>query len=102
MVGTYTKKAQSFEQDLLWSVLDQVAVEHILAMARDNWGLNAAAAWPAIQEQARLGRLSAYRDEGSPVPVDLTQISLDTAGQDHVLFVEPTEATFTRLREIGA
>jgi hypothetical protein len=23
------------------------------------------------------------------------------AGQDHVLFVEPTEATFARLREIG-
>jgi hypothetical protein len=93
----YTSKARTFEQDLLWSVLDHVAVEHILAMARDDWGLDAATAWAAVQEQARLGRLRAYRES---VPVDLTKMTLDQAAEDHVLFVEPTEATFARLNEM--
>jgi len=101
METPYTKKAPTFEQDLLWSVLDQVAVEHILAMAHDSWGVDPAAAWAAIQEQAKLGRLSAYRGGGSPTSVDLARISLDEASQDHWLFVEPTKATFTRLNEIG-
>jgi hypothetical protein len=37
------------------------------------------------------------------VPVDLASASLDAAGQeDYALFVEPTEATYAKLREIGA
>jgi hypothetical protein len=102
MAAPRTRKARSFEQDLLWSVLDQDAVPHILAMAHDSWGLDSAAAWTALREQATLGRLRAYRNEGSPAPVDLAQAPLDEAGQDYKLFVEPTEATFARLREIGA
>jgi hypothetical protein len=33
--------ALSFEQDLLWSVLDQDAIPHILVMAADNWAIKA-------------------------------------------------------------
>lgn len=82
MTSPYTRKAPTFEQDLLWSVLDHVAVEHNLAMAHDSWGVDAAAAWAAVQAQARLGRLVAYRGEGSHPPVDLAQMSLYEARHD--------------------
>ena len=94
-------QAHSFEQDLLWSVLDQDAVPHILEMARDHWGVDAATAWAALREQATLGRLKAYRGTGPFIPVDFTKIRFEGAGQDYELFVEPTEATHARLSEIG-
>jgi hypothetical protein len=101
MESTDTKRARSFEQDLLWSVLDQDAVPHILNMARDHWGLDAATAWAALQQQAVLGRLRAYRGMGPFTPADLAALSLAEAAQDFVLFVEPTEATHARLAELG-
>lgn len=97
----YTSRATSFEQDLLWSVLDQDAVPHILAMAHGHWGLNSEAAWAAVQQQAARGRLRAYRDDGSFTPVDPALLSLDEVAQDYQLFVEPTDATHARLKEIG-
>lgn len=98
----YTSRASSFEQDLLWSVLDQDAVPHILAMAHSHWGINFEAAWAVLQQQAALGRLRTYRDGGSFTPVDPASLSLDKVAQDYQLFVEPTDATLVRLREIGA
>ena len=95
-------RARSLEQDLLWSVLDQDAVPSILAMARDHWSVDAAVAWAALERQAALGRLRAYRGTGPFTPVDLAQVAFAEAEQDHELFVEPTEATHLRLREIGA
>ncbi len=95
-------RAHSFEQNLLWSVLDQDAVPHILEMARNHWGVDAAAAWAALREQAVLGRLRAYRGTGPFTPIDLAHVLLDDAAQDYKLFVEPTEATRARLNEIGA
>jgi hypothetical protein len=100
--STDTKRAQSFEQDLLWSVLDQDGVPHILSMARDHWGLDAATAWALLQQQAALARLRAYRGVGSFTSVDLATLSLDKVAQDFLLFVEPTEATHSRLAEIAA
>ena len=94
-------RAHSFEQDLLWSVLDQDAVPHILEMAHDHWGVDAAAAWAALREQATLGRLNAYRGTGPFTPVDLTKTRFEEAGQDYEVFVEPTKATHARLSEIG-
>ena len=94
--------ARSFEQDLLWSVLDQDAVPHVLAMACDNWGVDADAAWAELVRQAALGRLRAYRGPEPDASVDLARTPLDEATQDYELFVEPTEATFARLSEIGA
>jgi hypothetical protein len=102
MDRSYTASAASFEQDLLWSVLDQDAVPHILEMARSHWGMDAATAWTALQEQARLGRLKSYRGTASSRPVDLTRTSLAEAAQDYELFVEPTEGTHTRLNEFGS
>ena len=94
-------RARSFEQDLLWSILDQDAVPHILTMARNNWHVDEQAAWAALVQQFTLGRLSAYRGvDGNPV-VDLMQCSGDDVREDYHLFVEPTDATFTRLHEIG-
>ncbi len=91
-------RATSFEQDLLRCVLDQDAVPQILEMARDVWGLDAAAAWAALQQQAALGRLRAYRGAGEAA--DLTRASLHGVEQDHQLFVEPTDQTFARLAEL--
>ncbi len=93
MSGSYQKRAGSFEQDLLWSILDQDAVPQIFDMARTNWNVDAASAWTALLEQAQLGRLRAYRGTGPFVPVDLNQLSVGDVAQDHALFVEPTEAT---------
>ena len=95
-------RASSLEQDLLWSVLDQDAVPSILAMARDHWGVDAATAWAALGRQAAVGRLRAYRGTGPFTPVDLAHVALAEAEQNHDLFVEPTEATHQRLREVGA
>jgi len=82
-------------------VLDQDAVPHILEMAREHWGVDAAAAWAALRQQAALGRLGAYRGTGPFTVVDLAEVLLDDAAQDYELFIEPTEATRARLIEIG-
>ncbi len=95
-------RAHSFEQDLLWSVLDQDAVPCILEVARDHSGVDAAVAWAALREQAVLGRLRAYRGTRPFTLVDLMTTRLEDAGQDYGLFVEPTQATHARLSEIGA
>jgi hypothetical protein len=67
-------------------------------MARDHWGLDAAAAWAAVQQQAALGRLRGYRGTGDAF--DLMRASLGQVRLDHELFVEPTEVTFARLAEL--
>ena len=95
-------RARSFEQDLLWSVLDQDAIPDILAMARDHWSMDTTAAWAALVQQAALSRLRAYRGTGPFRPVDLARTLLTEAARDYELFVEPTEATRLRLNEIGA
>jgi len=95
-------RACSFEQDLLWSVLDQDAVADILAMARDNWGMEALVAWNEIGQQGAHGRLRAYRGTAPSVSVNLAQVLPDHAMQDYDLFVEPTKGTFARLSEISA
>lgn len=103
MEATDPDRAESFEQDLLWSVLDQDAVPHILTMARDHWGLDAETAWGALRQQAAVGRLHAYHGGLGPnTPVDLSTLSLEEAGGDFMLFVEPTEGTHARLAEISA
>ena len=94
-------QASSFEQDLLWSVLDQDSVPHILDMAREHWTLDPAAAWAAIQAQSTAGRLRAYREAEPERAVDLSQTSLEDARRDFGLFVEPTEATHARLGELS-
>ncbi len=96
------RRALSFEQDLLWSVLDQDAIPHILVMAADNWAIKAASAWSELQRQAALGQLRAYHGVEPSAYVELAQVSLEDAMQDLDLFVEPTEATRTRLRQIDA
>ena len=87
----YHSRARSFEQDLLWSILDQDAVPQILEMARRNWNIDAATAWRALQRQAAQGRLRAYRGLEAFQLVDLTLASLDDVAQDFELFVEPTD-----------
>ena len=94
-------QASSFEQDLLWSVLDQDAVPHVLDMAREHWTLDPVAAWAAIQAQSASGRLRAYREAEPERAVDLSQVALDDVRQDFELFVEPTEATHARLGELS-
>ncbi len=100
MEGSYDGRAASLEHDLLRSVLDQDAVPQILTMARDNWGVDTAGAWAALQQQAALGRLRAYRGLGPYTAVDLTQASLEDVAEDPEVFVEPTDGTFARLNEI--
>ena len=95
-------RACSLEQDILWAVLDQDAVPHILNMARTNWAADPATAWSALQCQAGLGRLLAYRRTGPYVPVDLTRVTFEEASQDGALFLEPTNMTRERLGEIAA
>jgi hypothetical protein len=87
----YRARARSFDQDLLWSILDQDAVPQILEMARRNWNIDAATAWKALQQQAADGRIRAYRGLESFQPVDLTLVSLNDVSQDFELFVEPTD-----------
>ncbi len=94
------REARSFEQDLLWSVLDQDAVPQILSMAKSHWGMDISAGWTELQRQAELGHLRAYRSAEYAAYVDLGQLSIDEATRDFNLFVEPTESTRTRLREI--
>ncbi len=93
MGGSYQKSAGSFEQNLLWSILDQDAVPQIFDMARENWDVDAASAWAALLKQGQYGRLRAYRGTGPFVAVELKQLSVGDVAQDHELFVEPTEAT---------
>lgn len=95
-------RACSFEQDLLWSVLDQDDVAHILAMARDNWDMETLAAWNEVGQQGAHGRLRAYRRTAPYVSVDLAQVLPDQAMQDYDLVVEPTKETFARLNKISA
>lgn len=94
-------QASSFEQDLLWSVLDQDAMPHILDMAREHWKLGPDAAWAVIQAQSAAGRLRAYRGIEPGPYVDLSQAALKDVRQDFELFVEPTEATKNRLGELS-
>ncbi len=70
----------------------------ILDMARDLWGVDTAAAWAALQQEAALGRLRGYRGAGDKA--DLARASLHEAARDHELFVEPTKLTFARLDEL--
>jgi hypothetical protein len=92
-------RAVSFEQDLLRCVLDQDSVPQILDMARDMWSMTAPAAWAALQQQAALGRLRAYRGAGQAA--DLVRASLSETARDHALFVGPTDLTFARLDELS-
>jgi hypothetical protein len=101
MDRTSTTSARSFEQDLLWSVLDQDAVPDILGMARTNWNVGGPAAWAELRRQAALGRLRANRGVEPSTPVDLAQLPPEQGMEDQELFVEPTEATFTRLNELA-
>ena len=98
----YQSRACSFEQDLLWSILDQDAVPQILEMARRNWNIDAATAWNALQQQAAEGRLRAYRGLQSFQPVDLTVVSLNDVSQDFELFVEPTDLVRNNISEAEA
>jgi hypothetical protein len=98
----HQSRARSFEQDLLWSILDQDAVPQILEMARRNWNIDAATAWNALQQQAAEGRLRAYRGLKSFQPVDLTLVSLNDASQDFELFVEPTDLVRNDISEAEA
>lgn len=102
MTSSYARRAASFEQDLLWSVLDQDAVPNILEMARFRWGIGTETAWVELCKQAALGRLHAYIDAGSITPVDLVQLGLEDSAENHFLFVEPTEETQRRLNVLAA
>ncbi len=103
MDSSHETRACSFEQDLLWSVLDQDSVPHISQMARDHWGIDAADAWASLRRHAALDRLRANIVGAAPsVTADLSQLSLEDAGRDYELFVAPTAATFARLNEISA
>lgn len=95
-------RARSFEQDLLWSVLDGDAVPHVVAMARERWGVGAAAAWDELVRQGALGRLRAYRGTGPYEDVDLSRADRSTCEADHGLVLEATEGTLARLNEIAA
>ena len=53
-------RARSFEQDLLWSVLDQDAVPHIITMARDNWSIEPLTAWHELGKQNSQGCLPGF------------------------------------------
>jgi hypothetical protein len=59
-------------------------------MARENWNIDTAMAWNALQQAAK-GRLRADRGLESFQPVDLTVVSLNDVAQDFELFVEPTD-----------
>ena len=94
-------EARSFEQDMLWSVLDQDAVSAILARAQERWGLSAEQALAFLTRSEMAGHLVTYRGTGPYTTVDLSQLSPEQAQAAHDVFVEATPGTLTRLRMLA-
>ena len=98
-------KPTSFEQELLWFVLDHDTLAGVMALAENRWGLTPALALEEFKLQWRCGRLSAARRNPqtgvADLPVDVEKLTPDQAKTSYDTFMSATEETFRRINEVG-
>ncbi|MDR3617373.1 MAG: hypothetical protein P4L53_27705 [Candidatus Obscuribacterales bacterium] len=93
----------TFEQEVLWSVLDQDSLQHLLICAKNYWKIDSEEALEVLWKLMSDGCFALYEYDENNVPVEVfaEKLSPDYQGDRFLTFFEPTEKTFARLREIG-
>ena len=95
------KRAKSFEQEILWSVLDLTDIANTIRDVQLSWNVSQDQIINIIKLFARENYISTYKGVNILEKININEIANDQLIESYDIFLEPTSSTIQKINQIG-
>ena len=95
------KRAKSFEQEILWSVLDLTDIANTIRDVQLSWNVSQDQIIDTIKLFVRENHISTYKGVSLLEKININEIANDQLIESYDIFLEPTSSTIQKINQIG-